>query len=72
MLRFIANRKLRNALKSIGAPMQMINTHSWYFQDIIEEIKMHKLSPEEGAKHVLNAIYHAFDRQHALRPRRLQ
>ena len=72
MLRFIANRKLCNALRSLGAPMQMINTRSWYFQDIIEEIKMQKLSPEEGAKHVLNTVYHAFDRHSALRSRQLQ
>ena len=70
MLKFIAARKLCNSLRNLEAPMPLINKRSFYFQDIIDDIAMRNLSPDEGAKFILSSVYHAFDRHPSINAQR--
>lgn len=61
MLRYFASRKLNSALEDLDAPMQMINQRSLVLQDVIDDIQDGVMSPDDGARYVLNSVYSAFD-----------
>ena len=63
MLRYTASRKLNSALKNLEAPMQLINRRSLVLQDVIDDIREGVMSPDDGARYVLNSVYSAFDQQ---------
>jgi hypothetical protein len=66
MVKYIANWRLNSALVKMDAPTKIINQNSRVFQGVIEDMKFGGLSPEEGAKLVLNALDKAFDVQNEL------
>lgn len=63
MFKYTASRKLFAALEKLEAPMKLINVRSSFFQSIVSDIKSGRLSPDDGAKCILNTLYRAFDRK---------
>jgi len=56
MLKFTASWHLHTALDDINAPAERINADSAIFQGVVKDIQIGVLTPEEGARIVLNTI----------------
>ena len=66
MFKYTASRKLFAALDKLEAPIKLINVRSSFFQGIVNDIRSGQLSPDDGAKCILNTLYRAFDRKTAI------
>ncbi|MEA1888925.1 MAG: hypothetical protein U9N50_03985 [Pseudomonadota bacterium] len=56
MLKFTASWHLHRALDAMNAPVEKINVESPIFQDVVKDIQLGTLTPEDGAKIVLDAV----------------
>ncbi|MFW2440120.1 MAG: hypothetical protein ACN4GR_12185 [Arenicellales bacterium] len=56
MLKFTASWRLHTALDEMNAPIERINAESGIFQGVVKDIQTGTLTPEEGAKIVLDTF----------------
>jgi len=56
MLKFTASWNLHSALNEMNAPMEKINVESSLFQGVVKDIQLGAITPEEGAKIVLDML----------------